>query len=1375
MLLIALLSLAAFCSSKTLPVSIAATQRALGIGRIPPSSLMEELSRLGKGGGGGPPPPPTTTTNAPLIPLANIAGSPDPGALQWIFNDYPQLVDLSGSSLPGILPDYNKACVVPWQIPPYWGYILPPSTCDRERAGIMSVLYDIETPKTWQLLQNWWGDARTLDQDFTNFESESSSLYQSVFGAGGTLQNPYGAGGYYSYATAIRSAATDLGPITNRLYQDTSNIIGAIQKQVDADSARLSSVSDTALQGLATAVQSAYSSQYTQQHAVNSQILLGKSNQRLAIANAALVQGVASVNVPSTQGPNNTMNSQMAAVSTLLKTQSGSMQVFNSTNELLLTQQMNQPFSQHLASTTLAKVQASDSAALTGFQSSATQATLDFSNRLRSGLAADSTNASATLQLRNQSSTAQLQNISTLLSAAIAQATANLTAIQAPLSLACSAANNTILQQLQADAATVALLDKLVNHASINASNWGSTVDPTTGSIENSIASKKADLLSQIASGALTSNSSMLQSIIVALGDIEKARNAMLQAAATSQAKMTAMLTQISAQLGLNLQDTIYLIGNLSSTVTSLKSSLSGSIIGGAQKQMDSAASMSGQLQNQLMSSAYAAANASLQAMQGRTQLVADGITAASSVLTNTSSKLILANAITTTAANDIKSTAVDLRLGINQNASAIAQAQAFQSQALAGLVKSLQGLQAEESKHGNDSAGVIGSLSVRTGLLGSFMADSISNFSKYATVLTQRTFNDVIDGTGRKLGQIASKAESDVISLRDRIASGSSEYSNDMKDLNASAMSSLSAVEAVQNNVASKAASSAASMDKLVQQVKGEFSSKTGANAAVLANAESVLQANLAAVLAKLYTQASSFTSPMSSQASKLAVSSGEWFGDLSQRLATDSAAIAADQAALDKLSKSSLSASNSARTGMADLSNAIAGFSNSSTFRLNNLTMALAALNGSISHQIASVISDFKANTTVISQNVSSAIQAIVEQYTATVDAVNAQVSKIQQSINSSGIDAQNGTLVQATLAQMNSLLRAQQQLAVSLDALRDANAASHSGNLSLNVVLPSFELANAVREILAGYATNKTWLSGLLSTVGTLASSTMQTTWAAVQQGQQDSLNAMLNQQAEAQYDILSQSGSNQQNSQLAQTSFDAAALAVANQNQALAAARFASANSAQEVMQDVTSSRAGLTAMLGRALDTMGTSNANLSTQLLTAQSSTDPATVRQAVSNILSSWDAFGQNALSSADQTFASAASVVQDQEVSMNQKAVGVGRRIVASLKQSGDDLSAINGLVRDLRRFANTTTAQIPGVVGRMSASIATQEAAFESQLKLQLSQIIAAAQAEAQQEIDNATRSFAGVVNATMTRLAAVPTLNQPYSLGRNPTLV
>jgi len=478
---------------------------------------------------------------------------------------------------------------------------------------------------------------------------------------------------------------------------------------------------------------------------------------------------------------------------------------------------------------------------------------------------------------------------------------------------------------------------------------------------------------------------------------------------------------------------------------------------------------------------------------------------------------------------------------------------------------------------------------------------------------------------------------------------------------------------------------------------------------------------------------------------------------GRLRKQFAEDELNSASEQEAIDRLLSRTGNASAASRAAVKRLFGDIDAYLNSSSLIFRNLTTSVVQVNATSSAQIQTSLAGLQAKSTILAQNVSDAIMAIVEQYTATVSGVTAQLKDIAGKSVSNGSLSVNASSAKFVLDSLSRLIDTQRVLEKTLGDLITSDAADRSRNLTSQVLDPSKLLVSAVASILTDSVSNRTALAGLIRDITSLSESTMSSTWKAVQQAQSLTQSQLEQSRSGAQFDIFSQSNSNQQNSYLAQSSFGAASGAVSTQSQNLAGARYAAANSAKEVMFQVDASRANITAMLGSALTQMGETDSDTASQVLATQSTSDPAAVMKTVANILSTWEAFSATALSQADQSATSAASVVTGQQLHANQLAHSVGRKIFMDLATGVESVSSLTGLVNDLTKFSNLTSETLPDTVNTISKQMIQSRLAFENQLTLDLANLTALAKVAADQEVADATEGLDHLVKSTMDKLA------------------
>jgi hypothetical protein len=178
------------------------------------------------------------------------------------------------------------------------------------------------------------------------------------------------------------------------------------------------------------------------------------------------------------------------------------------------------------------------------------------------------------------------------------------------------------------------------------------------------------------------------------------------------------------------------------------------------------------------------------------------------------------------------------------------------------------------------------------------------------------------------------------------------------------------------------------------------------------------------------------------------------------------------------------------------------------------------------------------------------------------------------------------------------------------------------------------------------------------------------------------------------------------------------------------------------------------------MFGNALTQLSYSNSATSSKILhQSQSSTDPAAVRQIVSDIISSWDAFSIRALNQADGSASSAEAIVKGQQVRVNQVAHSVGRQILSNLRSSAKSVSSLIGMQSNRYKFSNLTEIQLPISLRNMSQGINNRSKAFEADLQIALGAIVSRASAAADLELNQATQSFGLLVNSTQAKLRTI----------------
>jgi hypothetical protein len=273
-------------------------------------------------------------------------------------------------------------------------------------------------------------------------------------------------------------------------------------------------------------------------------------------------------------------------------------------------------------------------------------------------------------------------------------------------------------------------------------------------------------------------------------------------------------------------------------------------------------------------------------------------------------------------------------------------------------------------------------------------------------------------------------------------------------------------------------------------------------------------------------------------------------------------------------------------------------------------------------------------------------------------------------------------------------------------------------------------------------------------------------MQSAWGAIRTAQSLAENQLFRAKSSADLDVSGTAGANQINSGIAKDGIDEAMHAFGDENQAIAKAKYVSADSAQSVLSEVAASRANLTSMLGSALNRIGQNDTAMALSLLGSQfeSSTDPARIRSSVSSILSTWDSFGQNSLSQANQTLSGAASIVSAEQLKVQQSSQSVRRSILAHLKRSQKSLDTLTKLDDNVRRFTNMTTKVIPSHLQKTSSGISQTKWQFESELEKQIADLTAAAQLAANAEVVEATHTLGSLVNSTLQKMFGLEALSR-----------
>jgi len=1211
--------------SQDVPPPNPAAARAFGLSKVPSLLEVQALSRLGKGG----PPPPVMAISPVYV---------DSSYLSNMISKYPGVQPWRGNGNPPDDQVPEGACVAP-----VWPSVKVPNRnrnpCFNQGVREWYVLSTIQSPTTWTLLHNWWGKAFILQNTIVEYEDAASGLSETVFGLDGNTSYPTGEDGLFLYAQSINNAANQLKEVGGDFNDNVVELSNNLAQQTSSESANAASIQLSNFGQLASAVQNISDAEYGLQHRFNQDLFVARSNRRLATEYWGLNFGYGKLPFPEMDSLASDISAGAEGLSDGAVAQSSAMNSFQEVAKSTISNGLDQPVSLYLSSKAAPVLDTATARIKSGLDASAASSTNLAKMRINTVLTGDATNSTDYLASRNSSSNSSLVDAAGRLLAVNAVAAARLSDLQDYIRLKTKEVNMSNAFSIADDYNRSKELVSVVASASSNASAWGSKTLTTTGELRNDLVSRQAYLMSMIAREGADTNSSLLKPLLKLLSDIEAARKSMLLSAAESSEKMRGLLAQLAASLGLSFDDTVRLVASLSASMSKLKDTLDGTVSEDSNGRLSLTAKVSAELQSSLTDAAYAVASSALAAVNSSSRLMATGKGLTSGLLTTTTNSLSDSFSKTAGSAQQLASLANRVGQSLGQNASEVAKAQYRQSKQVVGLLGGLSKITQDLRSQKDRSDGIVGSLSLSTSSLGTALGDSLANFSRFVTASTKSGFRQVGHYSDAQLQQVGISAQENVGSLAAIVGRSFDDYSSSVVDSNATTQISADTVSQVQGDVQKKAKQNTAWLVELIRNLKYKLTSTGSSAESSLKNAESQLVVGLASGGSSLHAKVLGFQDPLSKLAGDTISQTDNWTDSLNKQLLADKQQLASNQASLETLTNQTSKAGAATQAAMSRLSGVIDRSLNSSTLTVRNLSNAAASLNSTSSLQIQTSLSDLRSNSTRVAQNVSDAIKAVVEQYTATVGGVTAQLNSIASQSSSNHSLSVNATAAKLVLDSLSALIERQKVLEKTLGDLIQTNAKDRAKNLTIQVLDPSKLLISAVGSIFEGSDSNRTWLDSLLSDVSILSESTMRSTWHAVQQAQGLSTSKLKESQSEAQFDILAQSGANKQNSYLAKANYAFASSNIVNQNQILAGARYEAANSAQAVLTHVGVSRANLTAMLGQALGEIGQSESDTAGQLLASQtkSSTDPASVRQTVSNILSTWEAFSASALDQAD------------------------------------------------------------------------------------------------------------------------------------------